>query len=164
MKIKMEGLRQAQRDIKSWTDRQEKAVGDEVAKGALNIERSAKNNVPSDEGILRASITQETRGLEREVFSSSMYAPYVEFGTKKKVSVPAGLEGYAQQFRGERGTFGDLVSNIEGWVRRKGIDEEAIYPIAISIAVNGVSARPFLFPAAEQERERYRKAIEEIFK
>lgn len=121
---------------------------------ARRIEGSAKSRVPVYMGRLRSSIDVRGKNLRREVFTPVYYAPYVEFGTKAKADIPAGLESYAMQFKGNRGggSFNSLLKNIESWVTSKGIPQEAAFHIAVSIARYGVRAQPFLFPAFFREQ------------
>ena len=124
-----------------------------IEKAARKIEGSAKSRVPVYMGRLRSSIDVRGKNLKREVFTPVYYAPYVEFGTKAKADIPAGLESYAMQFKGNKGgDFNSLLKNIEGWVKSKGIPDEAAFHIAISIARYGVRAQPFLFPAFFREQ------------
>lgn len=134
-----------------------------INEGALKVESSAKQNAPVDMGALRSSIKTGKFGeLGREVFTNLEYAPYVEFGTKSKVDIPAGLESYALQFKGGKGSFDDLLQNIQGWARRKGLDEDLAYIIAIKIAKEGRKAQPYLFPAFEQHRPRIIRNLKRV--
>ena len=45
-------------------------------------------------------------GIGASVYASAHYAPYVEFGTGGKVSIPIGYEEYAAQFKGTRKVAG----------------------------------------------------------
>ena len=74
-----------------------------------NIVRKAMRLAPVNFGFLRASIgTNATgAGMEAEVWAGGSgkgvnvhYAPYVEFGTGKGVSVPNEFAEYAIQFKG----------------------------------------------------------------
>lgn len=55
-----------------------------VRDGARRVQRRARDLVPVDTGILKGSILKEDLPLQRasEVFTSTEYAPYVEFGTR----------------------------------------------------------------------------------
>ena len=79
------------------------AIDDELQAAALNVELNAKLDVPVDMGDLRRSIHTEQGKTEKgkyyAVLSLLKYAPYVEFGTGGKVSVPKGYEEYAMQFK-----------------------------------------------------------------
>lgn len=74
---------------------------DEINATNESIANKARGRAPVDTGFLKNSIiTQETeKGAETVV--SINYAPYIEFGTGGRVDVPAGLEDYAIQFKGE---------------------------------------------------------------
>lgn len=54
-----------------------------LKKGALLVERSAKQLCPVRDGFLRASITHtvDNNNLSAQIGSPLAYAPYVEFGT-----------------------------------------------------------------------------------
>jgi HK97 gp10 family phage protein len=54
-----------------------------LTKAALRVEKTAREECPSDDGALRASITHAVAadGLSAEVGTPLHYAPYVEFGT-----------------------------------------------------------------------------------
>lgn len=52
-----------------------------LAKAGRIVEREAKKNVPSVDGILRASIGHYVEGNEVHIGTNIPYAPYVEYGT-----------------------------------------------------------------------------------
>jgi hypothetical protein len=54
--------------------------------------------------------------------SKLSYAPYIEFGTGGKVTIPAGYEQFASQFKGSKGgTFAQLLkAPLIEWVKSKG--------------------------------------------
>lgn len=110
-----------------------------IAATGIGIESKAKTFVTQkckgDLGILRSSImaNYNQSGFGVRVGTSKDYAPYVEFGTGKMVVVPAGLESYAMQFKGQ------------------GIKE-----------VN-LPARPFLFPAYEIEAPKFIERLNKIY-
>ena len=109
----------------------------------------------SDEGALLRSISPIYKQGAAEVISTSKYAAYIEFGTRKFAaayvsSLPQDWATYAATFQGKAamgGSFADLVQSIMGWCKRKGIDEKAAYPIARKIIINGIKQRPFLYPS-----------------
>lgn len=150
-----------QKAEKRIQDKAEKAINT----SALRIETDAKRRSPANTARLRASIQTKPSGqIGREVFTPVKYAPYMEFGTKSQVQIPAGLERYASQFKGGGGSFDELVDNIAVWARQKGIEEDAVYPIALKIAREGVKPRPFLFPAFEAEKPKLMRKLKEIAK
>ncbi|QEL01139.1 HK97 gp10 family phage protein [Olivibacter sp. LS-1] len=121
-----------------------------VFENAEDVEFEAIKNCPVDMGGLRQSIYKEMTndGFSFRIIVDKEYGPYIEFGTKSKVSIPAGLEEYANQFRGSKGgNFDVLLENIKEWVKRHGLPDEAALPIAMNIARFGITARPFLIPA-----------------
>lgn len=158
-----------------------------ISASTQDMAETAKNNAPKDMGRLAGSIgAEKVDTLTYDVFCNVMYAPYVEFGTKKYVNVPGELQTYAAQFRGKKGksTYKDLEKNIIAWVKRKGIAPTAIKIaktgrvtrnrkgqqkneerlgkfIAWIIATKGIKPQPFFFPAIKQHR---RKLIENIIK
>lgn len=56
-------------------------IGPGLEKACLIVEADAKNNCPKDQGILANSITHEVIGNVGYVYSTLLYAPYVELGT-----------------------------------------------------------------------------------
>ena len=81
-----------------------------LQEAALNIETGAKMDCPVDMGILRDSIHIEPITGE-DVYGYKIgtvlsYAPYVEFGTGTRVSVPSGYDEFAMQFKGQKEVAG----------------------------------------------------------
>jgi len=138
IRFKLTGMKEAVRNIQDWEVEKIRQSRLQIERSAINIEREAKNLCPVDDQILRPSIakkvtaTDSGRVLEAEVGTVVEYAPFVEFGTGSGVSIPAGQEEFAMQFKGKTGR----VRN---------------YP-----------ARPFLFPAWERERPKFVKSMEAI--
>ena len=79
----------------------EDRVGNLLLQTGFSIQRDAKRAAPVMFGFLRASIYADykRRELAVENWSSLEYAPFVEFGTGTKVSIPSGYESFASQFR-----------------------------------------------------------------
>lgn len=140
IRFKIEGMKEAVRNIKDWEVDKIRQSRLQIERSAINIEREAKNACPvaPNGGVLRSSISKKVtvsdkgRVLEAEVGTGVEYAPFVEFGTGSGVFVPKGQEEYALQFKGKTG--------------RK----------------RNMPARPFLFPAWEQERPKFLRAMEAI--
>ena len=81
-----------------------------LEEAALNIETAAKMDCPAPMGILRGSIHIE-QITEEDVYGFKIgsylpYAPYVEFGTGAKVSVPSEYQEFALQFKGQKEVAG----------------------------------------------------------
>jgi len=100
--------------FKAWTSRLSAENTSQCQRIILgtctNIVRKAMRLAPVNFGFLRASIgTNATgTGMNAEVWAGGAgkgvnvhYAPYVEFGTGKGVSVPNELAEYAIQFKGK---------------------------------------------------------------
>jgi HK97 gp10 family phage protein len=148
-------------------------VKDELNASALNIQSGAKRLAPVNFGQLRNSIYLKEQNVEKGIVytigASASYAPYVEFGTGGKVSIPAGFEELASGFKGKKaGTFKDMVEALTLWVRRKGIgggnDKSIAYAIAISILRKGMRPQPFLIPSFEAEKPKLIKNILNVIK
>ena len=148
-------------------------VKNEISASALNIQSGAKRLAPVNFGQLRNSIYLKEQKVEKGVVytvgSNASYAPYVEFGTGGKVSIPRGFEELASGFKGKKaGTFKDMVQALTLWVKRKGIgggkDKSIAYAIAISILRNGMRPQPFLIPSFEAEKPKLIKNILNVMK
>ena len=151
----------------------QQGVKDEVNASALNIQSGAKRLAPVNFGQLRNSIYLKEQNVEKgyifTVGAKASYAPYVEFGTGGKVSIPAGFEELASGFKGKKaGTFKDMVQALTLWVRRKGIggsnDKATAYAIAISILRKGMRPQPFLIPSFQTEKPKMIKNILNVLK
>lgn len=151
----------------------QQGVKDEISASALNIQSGAKRLAPVNFGQLRNSIYLKEQKVEKGIVftvgAKASYAPYVEFGTGGKVSIPAGFEELASGFKGKKaGTFKDMVQALTLWVRRKGIgggkDKSIAYAIAISILKKGMRPQPFLIPSFEAEKPKLIKNILNVLK
>jgi HK97 gp10 family phage protein len=100
-----------------------KEVSGELLDAANRIAGNAIRQAPVDEGGLRRGITvKKVSATEYAVVSAARYSPFIEWGTKKQVSVPSSLKAYAATFKGIKGgTKEQFLKAITGWVRRKGI-------------------------------------------
>jgi hypothetical protein len=150
-------------------------LADEIKASAINIEKNAKRLAPVNFGNLRRSIHfVRIDKLTYNVEASAKYAPYLEFGTGGKVSIPVGYAGYAAQFKGQKGgTYYEFLMAIVDWIKKKGIkggvystktkrrlgnkaqkfneDVKLAERIAYSILKKGIRAQPFLIPSFETE-------------
>lgn len=164
--MKVIGLDKVRRHI--GKDAVQKAIDDslnEVLRGALKIERTAKKLAPVAFGDLRASITHTglilvaKRVLGVIVGTAKRTAKFLEFGTgpegAKSVSIipKSGLE-YMQATGYQWGGHGGWVPEdaITAWMKRKGIELEFLGVIQRKIWEMGTKAQPFLFPAFEKHK------------
>ena len=155
--------------LNKMSERIQNDVLDEFNSSALNIQSNAKKYAPVNIGTLRNSIQLKedlTKGkLVFTIGSKLSYAPYIEFGTGGKVTIPVGYEQFARQFKGNKGgTFAQLLEALVQWVKRKGIEESAAYPIALKIVREGIMPHPFLFPSTEKNLPRLIEEFKNLFK
>lgn len=147
------------------------ALNDWADRTAADAKSLVSSN-SSDEGALLRSISPFYSRGNAGVISTSKYAAYIEFGTRKFAaayvsSLPQDWATYAATFQGKAamgGTFKDLVKSIMEWCRRKGIDEKAAYPIARKIIINGIKQRPFLYPSVNKNLPQLIEDLKEIYK
>ncbi len=166
VKADIKSINKTLKVLDSLGEKVRKSAEKEIERSARNIEGKAKRNAPTGaNNRLKTSIDVRGSGLSREVFTDVKYAPYVEFGTKSKVDIPPGLEGYAMQFKGKKGgSYEDMEKSIKVWAKRKGIPEEAVYPIIKSILHKGTKAQPFLFPAFFSEQPQLLKRLKGVLR
>jgi HK97 gp10 family phage protein len=122
--LNLSGLDNLTKRLNSLDNNLRVEIISEMSASALRIETKAKRNAPVNLGTLRQSIhsVSDTGGLTHKVIASASYAPYVEFGTGGKVSIPAGYENFAVQFKGKgSGTLEDFIQALIVWVKRKGL-------------------------------------------
>ena len=165
IKADIQSTKNVLKALDSLGDKVRRSAEREIERSARNIERDAKRKAPTGaNNRLKTSIDVRGSQLSREVFTDVKYAPYMEFGTKSKVEIPPGLEGYAMQFKGGGGSYEDFEASIKRWAQLKGIPEEAVYPIMKSILHKGVKAQPFLFPAFFAEQPQLLKRLKKVLR
>lgn len=148
----------------------EKAV-DEFVKitrfQANETENTAKQLAPKNIDTLGQSIhtIESKKGLTQDVGTNEPYAPYMEFGTGVKVSVPAEFADMANRAKGKgKGNFKQGLEAIKKWCHNKGIDTKAAYPIFVSILNKGLTPRPFMYPAFVKARATFADDIKDALK
>ncbi|MGM9543618.1 MAG: HK97-gp10 family putative phage morphogenesis protein [Romboutsia timonensis] len=77
--IEFDGLDEVLESIDNLGDLQH--LQSALGRACAVVEASAKQKAPKDTGALARSITSEVNGTEGVVFTTSEYAPYVEYGT-----------------------------------------------------------------------------------
>ena len=106
--IRLEGFSEFRKKLESLNGKTRQVCGaivlDEAKRWEGLIKRSApRNKIIGLGGKLAGGITSRSIGdLSAEVSANARYAPYVEWGTGSRVSVPADLAKYAIQFKGRR--------------------------------------------------------------
>ncbi|MFZ5688673.1 MAG: HK97-gp10 family putative phage morphogenesis protein [Bacillota bacterium] len=93
MRVEVQGGGKLAKIFAQASEQATNAAEKALLKGALLVERDAKQNTPVDTGRLRASITHRLSGAgtERvvvEIGTATEYAPFVEFGTTKMTAQP----------------------------------------------------------------------------
>ncbi len=172
IEFKMQGFDDVYKKLAQLSDKARGEVKNEFAASANNIRNNAIRLAPVNLGELRNSIKVISRGDNNDyvfiVRAGAKYAPYVEFGTGGKVSVPSNYQQYAQKFKGKTGsTFKAMIEALALWVKRKGIgngknDKGLAYAIALNILRKGLRPQPFLIPSYEQEIPKLIKNIKQI--
>lgn len=134
--VDLAGLNKAIQKIKSWETEKVKQVKDTINESALNVQKGARRRVRVATGRLRASITIEpfNGGFAMAVGTNVKYAKAVEFGSPARV------------IRAKR--------------------KKALYWPGASHPVKQVKlpaqpAKPFLFPAWEEEKPKLIQALKE---
>lgn len=173
-------------------------VNIEIRKNAYEMNAQAVRNIKANDsigasggggGLIGSQVVtpiHDGNFVGWSVLNTAPYAAFVEFGTGKRVRVPAEWKDYAATFKGTgRGNLDDFLANIIAWVRAKGLsgrystktqirlgsrstqedeDRAIAYPIFRSILENGAHPHPFLYPAFVQQRPKIIKSIREAVK
>jgi HK97 gp10 family phage protein len=166
-KFEIKGFDQLQKRLGNLPAKLRKEVGGEIQDGARRINAKQVRLVPVDEGgIKQSTTTQKISELEVSITSSKRYAPFMEFGTKRRVLIPAEVQEFAAQFnvKGPKIGFEAFLNIITVWAQRKGIEDKAAYPIAISILRHGVKPHPFFFQPFFDEKDIIVKHVENVLK
>jgi len=109
-------------ELKNYSEKVYTGIDNAMQESARNVQRQAIIDAPSDMSTLRRSIQvkpiKEETWSGYEIFSLLPYAPYVEFGTGTRVTIPTGYEEYAMQFKGQKDIAGMnaqpyLIPNFE---------------------------------------------------
>ncbi|HUS89825.1 MAG TPA: HK97-gp10 family putative phage morphogenesis protein [Desulfosporosinus sp.] len=136
---------------------------------AKELAATAKSNAPVNDGLLRSSIRVDEES-DRNTFYSFVveanagHAAYMEFGTGRKVQVPAELQSLASEIQNAPSgrSFEEGLNAIKDWAKKKGLSEDDAYPIFMSILRNGVTPHPFLYPALLRQRNIYYQDLENL--
>lgn len=188
--LKVQGIDQFKKKLNNLPANLQKEVSGEIEASARDINSKQVRRVPIDEGGLKQGVGyKKVNPLNFELFSSKHYSPFMEFGTKSRIQIPAELQDYASKFnlKGPNIGFDAFFKIILDWVHRKGIagrfsvktkrrlgskneqlseDFDVAWPIALSILKKGVHPHPFFFQAFFEERkalvDRVRKIVDSI--
>ena len=101
--------------------------------------------------------------LEKFLVSRAEWSAFVEFGTRLKVSIPAGLEQEAAAAQVKTGgSSGRAKELIFAWCARKGIEQKFWYPIFVQIMTEGISPHPFFFKQLDAEKANLLNRLQQI--
>ena len=163
--IEVKGFKEVESFYRSLNKNAKAAMSVEVREMANEVKNAMQVDAPVDVARLKNSITANVQDLSVTFETKTIYAPYMEFGTKKRVNVPAWVGGYASQFQGSRGGAVDSKKAIAEWARKKGVDNwKAVW---WSIMKNGVKPHPFFFTTKigqnrlEIIKKRYKEALQQ---
>lgn len=166
----IKGLNKVLKELKDLGVEGEKRIAIDTETNAREIEANAKINAPFNLGDLRQGIKAlPIDDLNWKIQSTAPYAAYLEFGTGENVKVPTELKDVAIKFKNnKKGSFKEGLIAIKDWCKNKGIPEEAAYPIFIKIITQGISAKPYLYPAFVNGRKNYisdlKKSLKDLTK
>lgn len=173
MKLELQGLDKSFANIDKLAKQTKQEVQGELNYFGFDVEQQAKQLVASnssDEGSLLRSIHHVPGNLEVSIVASIEHAAWIEFGTRKFAAVyvnslPKDWQTYAQKFRGSgTGNFKDFMQRLLGWMKRKGIEESAAYPIARKLMIQGIKPKPFLYPAFRDNVPKLKARLKEVIK
>jgi hypothetical protein len=178
MTLKLEGVDGVLKEIARFRTGIKTEVDDLLQEAANEVVTRAKLAAPSNFAELKNSIQQKReKSLKYLIFANAYHAPYIEFGTRGKVSIPAEMQEVAAEVksREKRGNWETFVADIKVWMKKKGVGGTVIaqvksgkrkgqfkraskkaqsdyidnvaFLIARSIYKNGISPQPFLYPS-----------------
>lgn len=162
----IKGLNKTLKQLKQFGKEVEEEVEEVLEANAKEIVFDARQRAPKNIGRLSGGIDNEKDGaLKQVIFSDQLYAGYVEFGTGAKVDVPSEMNDVANAIKNNpSGSFEQGLEQIKQWCKDIGIEEEAAYPIFVSILNNGIDAQPFMYPAFVKGREQFLKDLKKMLK
>jgi HK97 gp10 family phage protein len=141
-KVTLNGFREMSAKLKNLPKEITKEIDAELQDGTAQMRDRAKNDAPKDQGLLIAEIVNKKESpLNWSVVSQADYSAFVEFGTRSKVQIPAGVEGS----RFSKSSSLSAKEAIYAWCKRKGIEEKYWFPIYRQIMTRGSKPHPFFF-------------------
>jgi HK97 gp10 family phage protein len=171
MTLKLMGVEKVIAAIKDVNSELNIKINAELDAKCQDIVKKAQRKAPNNFGELVNSIsTRKESDLRYTVFADAYHAPYIEFGTVKKINVPAELTEVAASIRKRdpRGNFASMVEAIYVWGTKKKIikkgDKNHAVNIARKIMINGIAPQPFLWPAFLEVRPKLISRLQTILK
>jgi hypothetical protein len=158
LELKLKNIDKVFENIKSYPEDLKKVINNEFKAFGIGTVNDAKRLASVNEGFLRNNISSNSSDLKVSISVNVDYAAYLEFGTKSFAAsyvslLPPDWQTFAAEYKGRGGgSFKEFVMNITEWVRLKGIDIKAAYPIALKILKTGIRPHPYLLPAFEKNK------------
>lgn len=163
LNVRLTGMKELQKRIAKAAKSVPGEVDAEVSQSVDRMRLKALQEAPADQGLLRAEIQGERKApMNHGLFSNALYSGYIEFGTRRRVKVPPGLEDVASQIKGAVSSSLKARDAIYAWCKRKGIDKERWESIFLSIMTNGIKPHPFFFKQLEADTPVLLKNLENI--
>lgn len=171
-KFEIKGLKDVQQGIDRLTEKMQVDLNTLVEASAYDMNDDAISAIQGNNaidlgaggGLLSHQYVQQENPRAWGVGNSAFYAPFIEFGTGKQVSIPAEWQALAAQYKGPYpGTWPEFEQNIKAWMKRHGMDPDQSYPMMIHILRNGLRARPFLYPAYVKNRAKLIEDVKKLF-
>lgn len=139
VKVEVIGLNKAINNIESYVNRKRLALKSVVREQSADIASTAKQLAPIDLGDLKNKIKPYKviggkHKITGRIVSGARYSAFVEYGTRPH-RPPA--------------------KALEGWAARHGVPVGAVLN---KIAIKGTPAQPFMFPAAERQKQKFIRA------
>lgn len=171
MTLKLDGVEKVLAALRDVQDEVVKKVDGELESAANTITTRAKHKAPKNLAQLHGSIgSRKESNLRYTIFATAYHAPYIEFGTTKKVSVPAELTEVAAavKARPKRGNFESFIEAIYVWGTKKKVikkgDKRHAFNIARKIYLNGIAPQPFLWPSFLEVKPKLISRLQNLLK
>lgn len=161
--VKVKGVEATLKSIRSLPQKLEKKLDSVIGVNVREMERNAKRDAPKDQGLLVNEITtKRVAPLRWTLVSQALYSAYIEFGTKTKVRIPAGLQDEAAKAKAQvNATTLGVKEAIFNWCERSGIEQRLWYPIFLSIMIKGIKPHPFFFKQGDRQAPIIEKDIQQ---
>lgn len=160
-----------------------------IASNVDGMVNEAKQSAPADLGTIRQNLGKDkisdTNIVGYNFFCNALEAGFQEFGTGGKVDVPNEMSDIASSFQGYKGgNMAEFILALTDWVRRHGLtgtysivthkrtgtkasnsdaDTQAAWAIAKTILRDGLTPRPFFYPAFVNGRAKLVPSLEQAY-
>ena len=157
---------QVQVYVNSWAELKKKRMEKAIKLLMANIARDAKRNIASSSSPEKHNLINSIGSDDNSAFVTAHFAPFIEFGTLNKVSIPsygaeidASIRGLAMKYKGKKLDFDELTDRIKQTI---GGTTHSARRIAASIAREGTTARPFFYNAVWENLQKFREIEKQL--